>query len=199
MFCVYLTSYSGNKLPPFYIGSTSLSKIENGYRGSVKSKLWKDLWRAELKASNDLFRTKIVSTHQTRKEAFDKEEKLQKLLKCKQNPLYTNEAIANNRFSGVSFHSPETRARMSASRRGKKLPPRSAEYRAKMAASQSGKKASAETRAQMSATRTGMKMPPRSEEYIQHQRAIQTGKKHKPWSPERRARFEEKKVNVQVL
>lgn len=27
-FCVYCTVYSGNKLPPFYIGSSSVSRIK---------------------------------------------------------------------------------------------------------------------------------------------------------------------------
>ncbi len=30
MYCVYLTTYSGDKLPPYYIGSTSIAKISNG-------------------------------------------------------------------------------------------------------------------------------------------------------------------------
>jgi hypothetical protein len=36
MFAVYLTSYKGNKLPPFYIGSSSVSALNSGYHGSVK-------------------------------------------------------------------------------------------------------------------------------------------------------------------
>lgn len=43
-YCTYVTFYSGNKLPPFYIGSTSVDKIEKGYRGSVKSKRWKQIY-----------------------------------------------------------------------------------------------------------------------------------------------------------
>jgi hypothetical protein len=37
MYCVYLTIYKGNNLPPFYIGSTSIDKIDGGYHGSVMS------------------------------------------------------------------------------------------------------------------------------------------------------------------
>ena len=37
MFVLYLTTYSGNRLPPFYVGSTSSSKIARGYHGSVSS------------------------------------------------------------------------------------------------------------------------------------------------------------------
>ena len=36
MYCVYLTIYTGNKLPPFYIGSTSLKKINKGYNDLCK-------------------------------------------------------------------------------------------------------------------------------------------------------------------
>jgi len=42
-FVVYLTMYKGNKLPPWYIGSTNVDIINNGYNGSVKSKKYK-LW-----------------------------------------------------------------------------------------------------------------------------------------------------------
>ena len=31
MYCVYLTIYRGNKLPPFYIGYSSINKIKAGY------------------------------------------------------------------------------------------------------------------------------------------------------------------------
>lgn len=49
-YCVYLTIYSGSKLPPFYIGSGTLDKILNkGYRGSVTSKQFKKIWSQELK------------------------------------------------------------------------------------------------------------------------------------------------------
>jgi hypothetical protein len=40
MFVTYLTEYSGNKLPPFYIGSTSATRLATGYHGSVRSEKW---------------------------------------------------------------------------------------------------------------------------------------------------------------
>lgn len=43
-YCVYHTTYIGNKLPPNYIGSTSVEKIKKGYYGSVKSKSYKSIW-----------------------------------------------------------------------------------------------------------------------------------------------------------
>lgn len=96
IFCVYLTIYRGNKLPPFYIGSTSVDKINNGYRGSVLSKNYKRIWKDEIKTNPDLFKTVIISLHDTRKEASDKEAKLQQLLNVISNPLYTNQNIIVN-------------------------------------------------------------------------------------------------------
>jgi hypothetical protein len=41
IFCTYLTIYSGNKLPMFYIGSSTVKKVVSGYHGSVSSKIYK--------------------------------------------------------------------------------------------------------------------------------------------------------------
>ena len=94
IYCTYLTVYTGNKLPPFYIGSSSVEKINKGYHGSVKSKKYKDIWEEELKLNKNFFRTFIISTHQTREEAINKE----KIFQIKQNvvksTLYINESIA---------------------------------------------------------------------------------------------------------
>jgi hypothetical protein len=40
MFVTYLTEYLGNKILPFYIGSTSAERLASGYRGSVRSQKW---------------------------------------------------------------------------------------------------------------------------------------------------------------
>lgn len=108
-YCVYLTIYSGNKLPIFYIGSTELSKFNNGYVGSVSSKKYGKIWKEELKNNTDLFKTKLISIYDTRKEAYDKEEKLQKILGVIKNPLYVNMSFANGKFT-LKQHSPYTRA-----------------------------------------------------------------------------------------
>jgi hypothetical protein len=92
IYCTYLTLYSGNKLPPFYIGHTSIQKVENGYHGSVASQLYKPIWDIEQKENPQLFKTVIISKHPTRKEAIDKELKLQTKLNVVKNPLYTNRA-----------------------------------------------------------------------------------------------------------
>jgi hypothetical protein len=69
MYCVYLTIYKGNKLPPFYIGSTSIEKIYKNYKGSVESKKYGKIWKNEIKNCSDLFCVKIISVHNTREEA----------------------------------------------------------------------------------------------------------------------------------
>lgn len=67
-YCTYLTLYSGNKLPPFYIGSTHVKNINKGYKGSVGSKNFGDIWKTELKENPELFKTKIISYHITKPE-----------------------------------------------------------------------------------------------------------------------------------
>jgi len=94
IYVTYLTIYSGNKLPPFYIGSTSLDKVNNGYRGTVVSKRYKSIWKQELKENPQLFKTKTISYHNTRKEALTKEDSLQRKLNVIQSPMYINLSFA---------------------------------------------------------------------------------------------------------
>jgi hypothetical protein len=72
-FVVYLTTYSGDKLPPFYIGSTSMKEFSNGYCGSVVSKKYKEIYQYELKHNRHLFNTEIISIHNNRKDALEAE------------------------------------------------------------------------------------------------------------------------------
>lgn len=102
-FCVYKTIYSGNELPKFYIGSTSVSRINAGYRGSVRSKRWRHLWEKELAANPHLFSTIIISLHDTRKEALEEEFKIQKHLDVVNSNDFINMAYACP--SGVFGHS----------------------------------------------------------------------------------------------
>ena len=97
IYCVYVTFYSGNKLPPFYIGSTKVERIQKGYKGSVGSKEYEHLWKTELKSNPHLFKIKILSYHETRKEAYSKECFLQESLDAVNNPLYINKSIANKK------------------------------------------------------------------------------------------------------
>lgn len=128
MFCVYLISYKGNKLPPFYIGSTSVKKIQDGYKGSVKSKAYAKMWKAEVAANPHLFKAMVVSLHKTRKEATVKEHTLQTKMGVVKSPLYVNMAVASkDGFFGMDVSgelnpnfgkkaSVETKAKMLANR-----------------------------------------------------------------------------------
>lgn len=121
-FCTYLTIYSGNKLPPFYIGSSSVSNIKKGYRGSVSSYDYKSIWKSEIKHNNHLFKTLIISYHNTRKEATKKEVKLQLQLDVVRNPLYINRCIIDGDSKHFYYPSKELRKRMSDKRKGKNNP-----------------------------------------------------------------------------
>lgn len=118
-YCVYLTIYHGNKLPPFYIGSTSSKILSSGYNGSVCSVKYKDVWKEERKLNPHLFKTRIISTHMNRQDAYSKEEKLQKHLDVVRSPLYINCSFAIERFdnTGVKL-SIEHKAKLSIATKG---------------------------------------------------------------------------------
>lgn len=101
IYCTYLTIYRGNKLPPFYIGSSSVAKIEQGYHGSVCSKEYSSLWKTELNEHPELFKTKIISKHSTRLSAFEREKQLQQQLSVISNSLYINKTIGAPRTFGT--------------------------------------------------------------------------------------------------
>jgi hypothetical protein len=134
LFIVYLITYSGNKLPPFYIGSTSLKKFNEGYSGSVSSKAYKKIWKEELRHNSHLFKRKIVSMHSTRNEAISVESKFHYILQVNKNPLYVNKCIAGNSPRSMGFvgygknnpmfghvYSDETREKMRNSKLGSKV------------------------------------------------------------------------------
>lgn len=119
-YCVYLTIYKGNKLPPFYIGSSSLLRVNNGYRGSVSSKKYKHIWQQELKNKPHLFTIKILSTHMSREDATEKESKLHKQLNVRNNSLYVNMAIWHNKHLKYNGEiSDQTRKIWSEQRKGR--------------------------------------------------------------------------------
>src|SRR5438045_951801 len=89
-FCVYITIYDGNQLPPFYIGHTTVDKVKNKYHGSVSSQRYKTTWDSELKRFPHLFRTIIVAEFTNRKDAILREQELQEKLHVVNNPLYIN-------------------------------------------------------------------------------------------------------------
>jgi hypothetical protein len=111
-YCVYITHYSGNALstktestisPSNYIGSTSVDKINNGYKGSVSSKKYKTIWESELKNNPHLFSVEIISYHDTRPEATYKELQLQRIFNVLTNPLFVNMSYAQPKgYLGMS-------------------------------------------------------------------------------------------------
>jgi hypothetical protein len=94
MFVVYLTHYIGDKLPPWYIGSSSEDRVNDGYTGSVTSKKWSDIYYKELEENRHLFKTRILSRHETRDDAVAEEHRLQRMHKVVTNSLYFNESYA---------------------------------------------------------------------------------------------------------
>jgi len=131
-YCVYLTIYYGNKFPMFYVGSSSIEKIEKGYKGSVSSKKYKTIWKQELKENPHLFKVKIISYHHDRKLATIKENYFHKKLNVVKSPLYINqsnaipdgiygESLVGNKHSCYGkkkFMSDETKRKISESKKG---------------------------------------------------------------------------------
>ena len=93
-YCVYLTIYKGNKLPQFYIGSSSVDKVIAGYHGSVRSIKYGKQWAYELKHNPHLFKTIIIQKYPLRKEALAKENSLQTQLNVVKSSMYINQATA---------------------------------------------------------------------------------------------------------
>lgn len=101
---VYHTTYSGDKLPANYIGSSSVDKVNKNYHGSVASKEYKTIWKSELKEHPELFKTEIISYHDTRSEASYKEYQMQKIFNVVQNPIFINMAYATvNGYFGMDM------------------------------------------------------------------------------------------------
>src|ERR1035437_2596711 len=120
IYCTYLTTYFGSKLPMFYIGSTSVEKVKSGYHGSVMSKDYKSIYESELKQNPQLFKTKILRTFYIRGDAFDHEAKLQRFYKVDKSNMYFNKAIAKRKFNMQGLkHSDETKCKMRKSHQGK--------------------------------------------------------------------------------
>lgn len=104
MYCTYLTMYTGDKLPKWYIGSSSVKNIEKGYVGSVNSKKYKVIWFSEIKENRNLFRTRILSRYSNRTDALKEELRLHKKHNVHTNNRYVNRALAcPNGFFGASM------------------------------------------------------------------------------------------------
>tara|TARA_R110000868_G_scaffold139127_1_gene353846 strand:+ start:157 stop:924 length:768 start_codon:yes stop_codon:yes gene_type:complete len=105
IYCTYLTVYTGNKLPPFYIGSTSVDKINKGYRGSVTSQKYKSIWKQELRDTPKLFSTHILTYHYTKHESVNREREFHDKLSVSSSSLYINMCHAKKKFFTVGPHS----------------------------------------------------------------------------------------------
>lgn len=176
MYCVYFTVYKGNRLPPFYIGSAPVSKINRGYRGSASSAQWGKIWKSELKENPHLFVTFIIPGQYalTPKEILDLELKWQKLFDVVQDPDFVNQAYAKAGFcsspesarkavetrkrNGRLAITEETRRKIGAANRGRKLPPVKPETARKISIANTGKKRTEETRKKLSQAQLGKKV-----------------------------------------
>lgn len=100
-YVVYLTMYKGTLLPRWYIGSSTIERVVNGYNGSVASKKWKEIYKKEQKENKELFTTRVLSYHKTKKDALEEECRVQRLHEVPKNEKYFNEAYASkNGFRG---------------------------------------------------------------------------------------------------
>lgn len=126
-YCVYKTTYHGSafpskyddKNPPtLYIGYSTLERITSGYRGSVSSKKYKDIWYSELKQNFSLFDIEILKQFDNIDEARQYELQIQIELDVVKNPDFFNMSLASpNGFFGMpqkgKIVSEETRKKLS--------------------------------------------------------------------------------------
>ena len=98
-YITYLTIYSGTKLPPFYIGSTTEAKFYDGYHGTVKSKRYKETYNEELKSNPHLFDSLIIEEFDDRKSATECELLYQTRFNVVKNPEFFNMAFATKNGS----------------------------------------------------------------------------------------------------
>lgn len=127
IYCTYLTVYTGSKLPRRYIGSTTVKRIEEGYNGSVLSKMYKNIWRQERIDNPHLFKTRILNRFKTSSEALEAELALQIKYNVVKSSSYINMSLAQpNGFFGMSMKgrvwSKEAIEKRNSSNRGQKRP-----------------------------------------------------------------------------
>lgn len=102
-YCTYLTIYSGTLMPKRYIGSSTISRINTGYNGSVLSKKYKDVWNSERKENPHLFKTRILKLFETKELAQKEELELQIKYDVVRSNKYLNMSLAQpNGFFGMS-------------------------------------------------------------------------------------------------
>jgi hypothetical protein len=193
IYCVYLTIYTGTKMPMFYIGRSNVKSIQNGYRGSVSSKLYKTVWLEELANNPNLFKTKILTTHSTQKEAAEQEEYFHQKYQVHKNPLYINQATGagsfyadirgtKNPFYGTSrtgelnpmygkTHDIRTRQKMSMNGKGKHSHPKTEVFKQTMREHYAGKTYEERFGVEYAAEIKAKQSKPKSNEHINNLKA----------------------------
>ena len=184
IYCTYLTVYFGSKLPPFYIGSTQVSRIESGYRGTVSSKKYKEIWKSELKQNPHLFKTKILTTHASRKDAICRELDFHKKLSVVRSPMYINMSYASpNGFFGMDQQGIDKPQSMRDKLVGNKNASgnhksKTDKHKNKISKALIGRTVSEESRKRQSESMRGRKQSP---EHIEKKRLAAIGKKRGPY------------------
>jgi hypothetical protein len=175
MYCVYFTIYTGNRLPPFYVGSTTLDKIQRGYHGSASSALWGSIWKSELRYNPHLFTTYVIpgTKAESAKAVLDIELIWQRAFNVVEDPSFINQAyakagfcaspesaskaVATRKRNGRHRCIDETKRKIGAANKGRKLPPVKEETRRKLSQSNRGKTRSEETRKRLSESHKGIR------------------------------------------
>jgi hypothetical protein len=188
-YCTYLTTYRGTKMPIFYIGRSTVERVNNGYHGSVSSKLYKDIWTKELEQNPHLFETKILTTHATKQEAAEQEEYFHKKHQVHKNPMYINQATGagtfhvdisgkKNPFYGKNRsgelnpmfnrkHKDSSKAKMSLSGKGKHSQPKTDEFKQTMRDYYTGKTYEERFGVEYAAEIKAKQCKPKSSDHIQ--------------------------------
>jgi hypothetical protein len=156
MYTVYFTFYLGDKLPPYYIGSTTFTRLTKGYHGSVRSAKYGEIWKQEIKDHPELFVTFPIpdTTAETVNEILLLEIFWQQKFCVVEDPLFINQCYALAGFCSTS----ETALKAGETRKRNGTSIRSLECREKSRLAQIGKSRkphTTATRLQMSKTRTG--------------------------------------------
>ena len=84
-----MTVYFGALLPRRYIGSSYVERVNSGYRGSVKSQRYKNIWNSELTNNPQLFKTRILKTFDSKQTALE----FELFLHIKYNVVKSNKYI----------------------------------------------------------------------------------------------------------
>lgn len=110
LYCIYLTIYLGDNLPPFYIGSSTVEKVLKGYHGTVTSAKYKDIWRKEIQTNRHLFKTFMIPSPPilTMTDKLMLEAKWQLEFDVVNSPLFINQRIADRKLFS---NSPESIAK----------------------------------------------------------------------------------------